>query len=62
MVDWKDFSGDGKPPKLSEDIRILLAEKYIELFEKLTGQKFIPSVGNVNKRILENLSNAELLW
>ena len=57
----KNFSGEGIPPKLSDDIRILLAKKYIELFEKLTGNKFIPALGDVENRISDNLSNAGLL-
>ena len=27
----KGFSGEGTPPELSEDIRVLLSEKYMEL-------------------------------
>ena len=49
------FSGEGTPPKLSDDIRILLAEKYIELYEKLIGKKFIPHIGDVKNRIENNL-------
>ena len=51
----KGFSGEGVPPKLSEDIRISLAEQYIRLYEKLTGLSFEPSIGNVQKRIEKNL-------
>ena len=57
----KDFSGEGTPPELTEGIRTLLSEKYIELYEKLTGKKFIPSLGNVKDRINSNLSNADLI-
>jgi len=54
------FSGEGTPPKLSDDIRILLAEKYIELYEKLIGKEFNPHIGDVSKRIEENLINTKL--
>ena len=57
----KDFSGEGTPPELTDEIRILLAEKYIELYEKLTGKEFSPSIGNVNNRINKNLIEANLL-
>ena len=50
------FSGEGTPPKLTDDIRVLLAEKYIELYEKLTGNQFKPYMGNVSDRINNNLS------
>ena len=57
----KNFSGEGIPPQLSDEIRILLSEKYIELYQKLTGNKFNPSTGNVIDRINLNLSKLDLL-
>ncbi len=51
----KGFSGEGTPPDLEDDIRILLSEKYMELYEKLIGKKFQPSVGDVKTRIQNNL-------
>ena len=57
----KNFSGEGKPPALSDDIRTLLAKKYIELFEKLTGNTFVPSTGNVKDRISKNLASQGIM-
>ena len=57
----KGFQGEGIPPKLTDDIRILLSEKYMELYKKLLGEDFVPSVGNVQSRIERNLSKIELL-
>tara|TARA_B100000700_G_scaffold1836_1_gene2270 strand:+ start:30 stop:983 length:954 start_codon:yes stop_codon:yes gene_type:complete len=54
----KGFSGEGTPPELDDEIRILLSEKYIELYKILTGQDFNPSTGDVNDRIQTNLKNA----
>ena len=54
----KGFSGEGTPPELDDDIRILLSEKYIELYKILTGEDFKPSVGAVDTRIQNNLKNA----
>ena len=51
----RGFSGEGTPPELTEDIRITLAERYVELFKILTGREFKPAIGNVNDRIKENL-------
>ena len=51
----KGFSGEGTPPELEDEIRILLSEKYMELYEKLIGKKFVPSVGDVKTRIQNNL-------
>ena len=57
----KNFSGEGTPPELSEDIRILLSQKYIELYQKLTGKDFVPSIGDVSERINENLTKVNLI-
>lgn len=53
----KGFSGDGTPPELDDGIRILLSEKYIELYKILTGKDFIPSNGDVSNRIANSLKN-----
>jgi len=50
------FSGHGKPPPLSDDVRVMLASKYIEVFERLTGDKFESEVGSVEMRIRKNLA------
>ena len=51
------FSGEGTPPELSEDIRVLLSEKYMELYKILIGNDYNPSLGDVNTRIINNLTN-----
>ena len=61
MRQWlisKGFSGEGAPPELEDDIRILLSEKYMELYKILTGKDFIPSSGDVSNRIQNNINNA----
>ena len=55
------FKGDGTPPKLTDDIRVLLSEKYIELYKKLTGKEFVPYTGDVKNRILNNLEKASII-
>jgi len=57
----KGFSGEGTPPELSEDIRVLLSEKYMELYKVLIGNDYNPSLGNVNTRIINNLTKQGLL-
>ena len=54
----KGFSGEGTPPELTEEIRIFLAEQYVDLFEILTGKSFEPMVGDVQERIQKNLEHA----
>ena len=52
----RGFKGEGTPPQLSDDIRVLLAEKYIELYKTLLGKEFTPSIGDVSSRIKSNLT------
>jgi len=51
----KGYSGSGKPPILTDEVRVMLAEKYIELFETMTGQEFNVSPESVSNRIRSNL-------
>jgi len=55
------FSGHGKPPPLSDEVRVMLARKYIEVFELLTGETFSSGVGSVEARIVGNLKARGLL-
>ncbi len=55
------FSGQGQPPPLSDDVRVMLAMKYMEVFERLTGQAFESEVGSVEARIRKNLAAAKYL-
>ncbi len=60
MANREQFFREGTPPELTDEIRMLLSEKYIELYEKLTGKDFVPSIGNVKERINLNLSKLSL--
>ena len=51
----KGFSGEGTPPILDDEIRILLSAKYIELYNILTNKEFNPQIGDVSNRISNNL-------
>jgi phosphoribosylaminoimidazole-succinocarboxamide synthase len=55
LIKEHGFSGHGTPPALTDDVRCMLATKYIEVFELLTGQKFESEVGSVASRIEKNL-------
>ncbi len=55
------FSGQGKPPPLTDDVRVMLAHKYIDVFERLTGQTFQSGVGSVADRIRSNLESRGFL-
>lgn len=49
------FRGDGTPPALSADIRIEAANRYVELFEQLTGRPFEPDTEAPQERLARNL-------
>jgi len=51
------FSGEGIPPKLTDEIRVSLAEHYSKLYSILLGKEFIGAHGNVKSRITNNLNN-----
>src|SRR5512137_2765128 len=61
LIKEHGFSGHGKPPALTDDVRVMLARKYIEVFELLTGQTFVSPGGDVQSRIERNLRQAGLL-
>lgn len=49
------FSGDGEIPKIPDDVRVELGQRYIESYEINTGSKFKPITGNIVERIKKNL-------
>ncbi len=55
LIKEHGFSGHGQPPPLTDDVRVMLARKYVEVFELLTGQAFESEVGSVAARIEKNL-------
>lgn len=50
-------AGYGKhKPKITDDVRLMLASKYIDLYERVTGESFkLPERGSVVERIGKNL-------
>ncbi len=51
------FEYGGKKPEITDDVRVMLASKYFDLFERMTGQPFtLPKDADVLKRIEENLA------
>ncbi|MEI6807198.1 MAG: phosphoribosylaminoimidazolesuccinocarboxamide synthase [bacterium] len=52
------FRGDGPPPKLTDEVRIEAARRYIQAYEIITGSQFQPGAVPVDKRIAAALSKA----
>jgi phosphoribosylaminoimidazole-succinocarboxamide synthase len=61
LIKEHGFSGHGKPPPLTDEVRVMLARKYIEAYERLTGETFTSAVGSVAERIERNLKAKKYL-
>lgn len=51
-----NYRGEGVAPKMPDSLWIQASQRYIEIYERLTGQDFVPGSYPVNPRILENLN------
>jgi phosphoribosylaminoimidazole-succinocarboxamide synthase len=49
------YRGDGPPPKLSDDLRVEAARRYIQVCELITGRPFAPDTDEPLARIKRNL-------
>ncbi len=56
LIQEHGFSGQGKPPPLTDEVRVSLARTYVNLYELLTGETFRAEVGSVEDRIKRNLA------
>lgn len=52
------FKGDGPIPPIPDEVRIEATRRYIEAFEKITGQSFTPNLEDPEVRIPKNLGIA----
>ena len=50
------FTGEGKPPKLTDEIRVEASARYMEVVEKFTGEPMQLDVGPVDKSIYSILN------
>jgi phosphoribosylaminoimidazole-succinocarboxamide synthase len=50
-----DYRGDGEPPPLPNEVRVGAAKRYIEAFERITGETFVPNTEPPLPRIAKNL-------
>lgn len=54
----KGYTGDGEPPEMSQELIVALSQRYIEVYEKLTGNTFEGFEYPIEKRIEENIQKA----
>lgn len=45
------FHGDGTPPPLPDEVRIEAAQRYIEIYERMTGREFSPDLAPPIERL-----------
>ncbi len=57
----KGYRGDGTPPKMSEQLIVDLAKRYISVYEKITGEKFKAFLYPIEDRIKRNLKKAGII-
>lgn len=50
------YSGQGPAPELSDELRLETARRYVEIFEQVTGQAFVPDLEPPLERIRRNLA------
>jgi phosphoribosylaminoimidazole-succinocarboxamide synthase len=53
----KGYRGDGKPPKMSEELIVALAKRYIGVYEMITGKKFTAYEYPIEDRIKQNIES-----
>ena len=49
------YRGDGEPPELPDDVRIGAAKRYIEAYEAITGESFVPNTEPPVERMKKSL-------
>jgi phosphoribosylaminoimidazole-succinocarboxamide synthase len=53
------YRGDGEPPELPPEVRVGASKRYMEAFEKITGETFEPDRESPIPRIAKNLGIEE---
>lgn len=55
------YRGDGDPPAMPDDLWVAASQRYIAIYEMLTGQTFDPGSYPVTQRLEDNLRKAGIL-
>jgi phosphoribosylaminoimidazole-succinocarboxamide synthase len=54
------YRGDGAPPTMPDSLWVSASQRYIAIYEMLTGQSFVPGHYPIQSRLIENLRMAGL--
>ena len=57
----KGYRGDGEIPSMPDELWVSASERYIQIYEMLTGEEFVPGAYPVQERLLENLRQGGLI-
>jgi len=57
----KGYRGDGEIPVMPDELWVVASQRYISIYEMLTGQAFEPGVYPVEPRLVENLRVAKII-
>ena len=50
----KGYTGDGEPPKMTRDFVNQISERYIAIYERLSGKKFKPDKTKITASLIKN--------
>ena len=57
----KGYQGDGDIPSMPDALWVAASERYVAIYEMLTGKAFVPGSYPVGLRLSENLRQAGIL-
>jgi len=57
----RGYRGDGTPPPMKKELVVALSKRYIGVYERLTGKRFVSYQYPIQQRIAANLKNHKLL-
>jgi phosphoribosylaminoimidazole-succinocarboxamide synthase len=57
----RGYRGDGEPPAMPDDLWVAASQRYIAIYETLTGQVFEPGEYPVEPRLIRNLRSLHIL-
>lgn len=57
----KNYRGDGEPPMMSDELWIQASERYVTIYEMLTGKIFDAGEYPIERRLVENLKRAGVI-
>jgi phosphoribosylaminoimidazole-succinocarboxamide synthase len=55
------YRGEGEPPQIPDDLWVQTSQRYIDIYERLTGLTFDPGIYPINPRLIKNLQQKGFL-